>query len=264
MPSPILRELRRVLIATGYFTRVPIPAWVGWTEFELNRSARYFPLVGAGVGGIAAMALWGASLALPAALAVVISMAASLLLTGAFHEDGLADAADGFGGGYEPQRVLAIMQDSRIGSFGAAALILAMLAKFAALLSLLGTSLLSAATALVIAHAASRACALGVMATLPYVRMEGASKSKPVAESIGIAEWGAGFVLGLIPLALAVALDGVAISSAGLALAATLLVPVLAVRYFRRRIGGYTGDCLGATQQLSELAIYIALCAQFQ
>lgn len=258
----MLREWRRVLIAVGYFTRIPIPAWVGWSAFELNRSARYFSLVGAGVGTVAAMVLWGASLALTPALAVTISMAASILLTGAFHEDGLADSANGFGGGYPPERVLEIMQDSRIGTYGAVALVLALLAKFAALIDLLGMGIATAASVLVVAHAASRASALCVMASLPYVR-EGGSKAKPVAEGIGLAEWGTGLLIGLMPLALAAALGLVPPILSGLALAAALLVPVLAARYFRRRIGGYTGDCLGATQQLSELAIYLVFCAQF-
>ncbi|MGQ0699791.1 MAG: adenosylcobinamide-GDP ribazoletransferase [Panacagrimonas sp.] len=262
MSSLIRQELRRALIAVGYFTRIPIPAWVGWSAFELNRSARYFPLVGAGVGLVGATVLGLASLVLPATLAVVLSMIATIVLTGAFHEDGLADAADGFGGGYEPQRVLSIMQDSRIGSFAAVALSLVLLAKFSALVSLLGMGIGTAATVLAVAHAASRAGALGVMAALPHVRAEDSSKAKPVAEGIGPAEWGTGILLGLLPLALAVVLDRTSPGSAALALAAAVVVPVLAARYYRRRIGGYTGDCLGATQQASELAIYIAFCAQ--
>lgn len=260
--SIVRREIRRVLIALGYFTRVPIPAWVGWSALELNRSTRYFPLIGAGVGAVAALVLCGASSVLPLALAVVLSMAASVLLTGAFHEDGLADAADGFGGAREPDRVLDIMRDSRIGSFGAIALVLVLLAKFAALTALLERGAAPVAAILVIAHAASRSAALGIMATLPYLRTQGASKARPVAEGIGAVEWGAGLALGLAPLVLAIALDLLALASAALALAAGALVMVLAVRYFRRRIGGYTGDCLGAAQQLSEVAIYIAFCAR--
>lgn len=262
MKSAIKREVRRLLIATGYFTRVPIPAWVGWSADELNRSARYFPLVGMGVGLVAAGALGAAVQVLPAMPAVVLSMMASILLTGAFHEDGLADAADGFGGGYERDRVLAIMQDSRIGSFGAVALVLVLLAKFAALLELARVNLAFAMVALAIAHAASRAAALAVMAALPYVRVDGPAKAKPVAEGIGPAEWGTGLLLGALPLAMALALHAVPAEAAALVLGVSLAVPVVAVRYFRRRIGGYTGDCLGAVQQVAELAIYLALCVR--
>lgn len=256
------RELRRLLIALGYFTRVPIPAWVGWSAQGLNRAARYFPLIGVLVGSVAALVLYAASALWPAALAVPISMAASILLTGAFHEDGLADAADGFGGGYDPQRVLAIMQDSRIGSYGAIALILVLLGKFSALLALAEHGLALAAAVVVSAHAASRACALGVMAVLPYVRMEGDAKARPVAEGIGRSDWIIGLVLGAAPLALVAAMHLMPLRSVLLAILATLAVLVMAARYFRRRISGYTGDCLGATQQLAELAFYFAACVQ--
>lgn len=260
--SLLLRELRRLLIALGYFTRVPIPAWVGWSAFELNRAARYFPLVGAGVGALAALTLLLAATVLPPLLAVLLSMAATVWLTGAFHEDGLADAADGLGGGYEPARVLEIMQDSRIGSFGAVSLVLVLLGKFSALVALLEISWPTAAAVCVIAHAASRACALGVMAALPYVRQDGSSRAKPVAEGIGAAEWITGIGLGLLPGLAALGCGVVAALSTGLALLAAVIVSGIAVRYLRRRIGGYTGDCLGAVQQLAELAILIAFCAR--
>ena len=257
----LLLEYKRLLIALGYFTRVPIPAWVGWSASELNRAARYFPLIGAGVGLVAAGALWAGSPVLPTTLAVALSMAVSVLLTGGFHEDGLADSADGFGGGYTPDRVLEIMQDSRIGSFGAIALILALLTKFAALAALAGNTAL-AACVLVIAHAASRGCALAVMAALPYVRVAGSAKAKPVAEGIGAREWLTGMLIGALPLLLATALGWVGVGSALLATVFALLSTLLAMHYFRRRIGGYTGDCLGAVQQITELAIYIAFCVR--
>lgn len=258
---PLRRELRRLLIALGYFTRVPIPAGVGWSAQALNRAARYFPLIGVFVGGVATLVLYAASGLLPLTLAVLMSMAASVLMTGAFHEDGLADAADGFGGGYDAQRVLEIMQDSRIGSYGAIAMVLVLLGKFSALLALAEHSLALAAAAVISAHAASRACALGVMAVLPYVRVEGDAKARPVAEGIGGAEWITGLVVGAAPLALVAAMHLMPLRAVLLAILATLAVLVVAVRYFRRRIGGYTGDCLGATQQVAELAFYFAACA---
>lgn len=256
------RELRRLLIALGYFTRVPIPAWVGWSAEELNRSARYFPLIGAGVGVFSAAVLWTSTQALPPALAVVLAMAASVLLTGAFHEDGLADTADGLGGAAEPDRALAIMRDSRIGSFGAIALMLVLLGKYASLSALLNLSTVHALSVLVLAHAASRGCALFVMAVLPYVRPEAEARARAVAAGAGTVDCGIGIALGLVPLAAAVVLGVVDAGSAGLALLLAALVTIAAVRYFRHRLGGYTGDCLGATQQLTELAIYIAFCAQ--
>lgn len=254
-------EIRRFCIALGYFTRLPIPTWVGWSADELNRAARYFPLIGVGAGIIAATVLMAAAKLWSPAIAIVLSMTVTVLLTGAFHEDGLADSADGFGGGYTRERVLSIMQDSRIGSFGAIALILALLGKFVLLRDLSGHSLLVAATSLVIAHAASRAAALLVMAALPYAKPDESSKARPVAEGIGAHDWGIGLGIGLAPLMLALTFGAIAVSTVVAVLLAGGLTLLLATRYFRRRIGGYTGDCLGAAQQVSELAIYLAILA---
>lgn len=252
-------EIRRICIALGYFTRLRIPERIGWSANELNRAVRYFPLIGAGVGAITAIVLLAGASVSSSSFAIVLSMTASVLITGAFHEDGLADSADGFGGGYTRERVLGIMQDSRIGSFGAMALILALLGKFALLSDLSGKSLVIAATSLVIAHAASRAIALLVMVLLPYAKPDRPSKAGPVAEGIGIQEWGIGLGTGLAPLAFAGACGAIPASAAIAVLVAGGLTLLIATRYFRRRIGGYTGDCLGAVQQISELAIYLAI-----
>ncbi|WP_029891085.1 adenosylcobinamide-GDP ribazoletransferase [Polycyclovorans algicola] len=259
--SDTQRELRRAFIALGYFTRVPIPEWVGWSPDELNRAARYFPLVGVLVGAVGAISLLlGAALWTPM-VAVSLSMLVTILLTGAFHEDGLADSADGFGGGFEPKRVLAIMQDSRIGTYGALALGLALLIKFCALLALAELNLGLAALALVIAHAGSRASALSVMVWLPYARIEGATKAKPVAEGISSTEWRIGCAIAGLPLLLAWVGSPLTLLQ-GVAVMLTLLaVAWLAAKYCRRRISGYTGDALGATQQVAEIATYLVLCA---
>lgn len=261
-PDRCRTELRRALIALGYFTRVPIPAWVGWSSHELNRAARYFPLIGAAVGAVAAAVLLAGGLLWPVPVAVVLSMVSTVLLTGAFHEDGLADAADGLGGGYTRARMLDIMQDSRIGSFGALALVLALLAKFAALLELARLDPWLAAVALIVAHAGSRAVALLLMAALPYVRIDADdTKAKPVAEGIGAREWGLGLALGLAPAGLAVAAGMFTAAHLAALLGTGGLVWLAAARYFRVRLGGYTGDCLGATQQVAEIALYLALLA---
>lgn len=258
------QELRRAFIALGYFTRIPIPAWVGWADDDLNRAARYFPLVGIVVGAIAALVLMLGVSMWSSSSAVGLSMLATILVTGGFHEDGLADSADGFGGGYTPDRVLTIMQDSRIGSFGALALVLALLLKFSALVALVDVHAGLAALALVMAHAASRVAALWVMAWLPYARMDGLAKAKPVAEGIGPDEWRLGTALGLTPLLFAWWFSPLGFLQA-LAVGLTLLVVAwAAARYFRRRIGGYTGDCLGATQQVAEIAVYLALCTAWR
>lgn len=253
-----MTELKRLLIALGYFTRLPVPRWVGWSSHELNRSTRYFTVAGLLVGGFGALVLWLGLQCLPQTVAVGLSMVATLLLTGAFHEDGLADSADGFGGGWEKTQVLAIMKDSRIGSYGAITLGMALLLKFA-LLDALG---MAALVALPVIHAASRIPPLLIMAGMRYVREDDSARAKPVAQGLGVADWLTGLLLGLAPLcagvvyaaltpwrALAVVL---ALGGMGLACAA----------YFRQRIGGYTGDALGAAQQVCELTGYLTLCAQ--
>lgn len=250
-------ELRRFLIALGYFTRLPIPAWVGWSSVELNRATRYFPLVGLLVGAISAAVLWAALQFWPLPVAVLLSMAASLLLTGAFHEDGLADSADGFGGGWEKAKVLAIMKDSRIGTYGATALLLALLLKFAAL-EALGVQAL---VALPLVHAASRVPPLLIMAGMAYVREDDNTRAKPVAEGLGPAEWLTGTLLGAAPLALALGFGLLTPLRAALLVLGLALAGILCARYFRQRIGGYTGDALGAAQQVCELTGYLILCA---
>ena len=247
-----LAELRYFFTALGYFTRVPVPRWVGYEPHYLNAAARYFPLVGVLVGGVSALVYLAALHVFPASVAVLLSMAASLLITGAFHEDGLADCADAFGGAYTRENVLRIMQDSRIGAFGAIALVIALTLKWQTLAAL---PPMRAAALMVAAHAASRVSAISYLATLDYVRAEG--KAKPVAQRLrGLAlVWAA--VSGLPWLGWP---NG--FGAPDWRFAATVLVVLVVLRaamgrYFVRRIGGYTGDCLGFAQQIFELSIYL-------
>ncbi len=250
------RELGYFFGAVRFFTRLPVPAWVGHSSAALDRSTRYFPAVGLLVGAIAALVFALASLFWPATLAVLASMAATVYTTGAFHEDGWSDMVDGFGGGGrgddDKARVLDIMKDSRIGSFGAVALVMLLLAKFCALVEL---DRATVPAALVAGHALSRFCATTLLRGLDYVRDDG--KAKPLATRIGRGELalaGAAAALPLFCLPLAQALCACLFAAA-----ATLWL----ARQFKRRIGGYTGDCLGATQQLSEVAFYGGLLCSF-
>lgn len=244
----LIRQWRLLKTALVFFTRVPLML-PDYDEADLARSTRYFPLVGLLVGAFGALVFWLGDFLLPLELAVLLSMVATLLLTGAFHEDGLSDAVDGLGGGWEKEQVLTIMTDSRVGSYGAIAIVLALLIKFQAL------SHLSAAMiplALVAGHALSRFCATLVIATQSYVKPEG--KAKPLATQITPGELLVAAVFGLLPLVL---LDIRLLFA---------LVPVTLVWFWfsakiRSRIGGYTGDCLGAMQQLTEVAFYLGLLA---
>jgi adenosylcobinamide-GDP ribazoletransferase len=253
----MIRELEYFFAALRFFTRLPVPAWVGHSQQQLDQAARYFPLVGVIVGAIGALVTVATAWVLPPSLSILAGMSATVLVTGAFHEDGLADAMDGFGGGRDKGRVLAIMKDSRIGSFGAIAITLALLAKFNALAQIEvrgGRALI--VPALIAGHAVSRLAATALIGVLDYVREDDSAKSRPLARRLSAGELGIAALFGLAPcVLLARPMVWVAI---GLAAAVT----AMAARYFVHRIGGYTGDCLGATQQVAELAFYVGLlCA---
>ncbi|HSD37935.1 MAG TPA: adenosylcobinamide-GDP ribazoletransferase [Rhodocyclaceae bacterium] len=255
-----MNELRRFFLALGYFTRIPVPAWVGWAPEELNRAARYFPLAGLIVALISAVVLWLSMQVLPTSLAVLLSMALSLRLTGAFHEDGLADSADGLGGGWQREDVLRIMKDSRIGTYGAVVLGMALLTKFVALDALAARGWI-VFVALLVAHPLSRLAALVVMLALPYVREDDSSRARPVAQGVGRTELLIGVLCGLAPVVIALACGVLSMVRVAALLLVAAGVTLWWARVLRRRLGGYTGDALGATQQFVELACYLVLCA---
>ncbi len=240
------REWRLWLVALSFFTRLPVQI-ADFKEADLNYAVKYFPLVGVLVGVVAAAIYGLAILVWPMELAVLASMAATLWLTGAFHEDGLADAADGLGGGWEKEQVLTIMQDSRLGSFGAIALFLALLTKFEALAHL-SAPLLPAI--MLAGHSLSRFAAVLVIYTQPYVREQG--KAKPLATQLSRRELLLAGLFGLAPLALLA-------HQFLLALVPVALVWFWFSRKLKKRLGGYTGDCLGAMQQLCEIAFYLGV-----
>jgi adenosylcobinamide-GDP ribazoletransferase len=252
------RELEYFFAALRFFTRLPVPAWVGHSQDQLDHAARYFPLIGILIGGIGAGLTELAALALPLGVAVLLGMAATILATGAFHEDGFADSCDGFGGGWDKVQVLAIMKDSRVGSYATLGVGLILLSKWSALTEIdaaFGPPFL--ALALIAGHAVSRLAPTVLIFFLDYVRDDDSSKSKPLAQRMTSLELTFAAICGLAPCLLLPLLDML------VALAAVALTTWLAARYFLRRIGGYTGDCLGATQQVSEIAFYLGLLCSF-
>jgi adenosylcobinamide-GDP ribazoletransferase len=248
-------EFAAFFAALRFFTRLPVPGWVGHSAEQLDRAARYFPLVGILVGAIGAAVTLAAAALWPLPVAVLLGMAATLLATGAFHEDGLADSIDGFGGGWTRSDVLRIMKDSRIGSYGAIGIGLALLLKFEVLTALLGAAPPAPTffAMLVAGHAVSRFAAATLIYCLDYARDDDSSKSKPLATRMGAGELALAGLFGLAPCLFLPA------AQAAVAVGLSALVTLAAARYFVRRIGGYTGDCLGATQQLAELAFYLGL-----
>lgn len=250
------RQVELFFTALMFYTRVPCPRWIGHSEELLNKSTIYFPLIGWLVGGAAGLIYWGLSHLFPADVALLLSMVASILLTGAFHEDGFADVCDGFGGGWTQARILEIMKDSRLGTYGAAGLGLMLALKFVALRSLPPAAVVPV---LVVAHALSRATALTFIYTHDYARANEDSKAKPVAKKMSGAELLVGLAFGLLPLLAYAAWLGSPWLL--LVLLPLGLVKLYLGRFFQRWIGGYTGDCLGATQQVAEVVVYLFCCS---
>jgi len=253
-------ELRLFFLALQFLTRIPVPAWVGYRDDWLHASARHFPAVGLVVGTVAAAVLWGAAHLATATVAVLLSMVVTVWLTGAFHEDGLADTCDGLGGHVSRARALEIMKDSRIGSYGAVGLMLALALKAAALHALATRDFGAALLALPLVHAWSRAVPVALLVALRYAGDAEHTKAKPMAQQVSAG--------GLAATLLWCALAGAGAAAMGLDIEALFLVAlavavtaVLAGRWLQHRLGGYTGDTLGAAQQVAEIAAYLALGA---
>ncbi|MEA5054025.1 MAG: adenosylcobinamide-GDP ribazoletransferase [Propionicimonas sp.] len=251
-----MTEVRLLLTAVMFYTRIPVPGWVGYSEDALNRSTRYFPAIGWIVGTAVAVVIWLAGLVLPTAVAVVLGLAAGVLLTGAFHEDGFADVCDGFGGGHSAERTLAIMKDSRVGAFAAIGLVLLFGLKLTLLTDLVGRGLWQALVGLVFAHVLSRWCVVTVIRSGTYARLDATSKVRPIGKAISVGGLGVA-TLWLLPFV------GLLWPTPwwGLAVIPAFATRLLMYRWFRRRLGGYTGDCLGALQQVIEVVTLATILA---
>ena len=262
--ASVHQALRHYLLALQFFTRIPITGrlaeCVGFSPSMLRAASTHFPGVGWVVAACACSVYALLYLSLGPApatswVAAALSTAATAVLTGGFHEDGLTDVADGLGGSQERERALDIMKDSRIGAFGAMALALTLLTKLG-LLALLGQRGLSPAlAALAGAPVASRFFPLLLVRLLPYVGESARSKSKPLADSITPAQLMAAALWCVAPLAVIALGEGVLFVLLALLLSG-LSTAVLA-RWFQHRLQGFTGDCLGAVQQVAEVAFYL-------
>jgi len=251
-----MQQLRLFFIALQFFTRLPIPGWVGFQPEWLQHASRYFPLVGCVVAAVAAGVYALAALVLPAPLAAVLSTAASIYVTGAFHEDGFADTCDGLGGGMTRERVLEIMKDSRVGAYGAIGIICMLGVKCTALAMLPPTS---AIAALFLAHPLSRLAATGLIWRMDYARDQG--KAKPLAQQMHNGEFAIAAITALLPGAVLVATGLLKPAALMACVGAAALAAFWLARKFQARLQGYTGDCLGAVQQLAEVAIYLVVVA---
>lgn len=242
-------QLRLALYAVQFLTRIPVPAWVGHTPEMLARSVRYYPLVGGLIGLCGGVVFAAASLVLDPLVAAVLAVTTTVLVTGAFHEDGLADTWDGVGGGLTRERVLEIMRDSRIGTYGGVALLLSLLLRVAAL-SMLAP--LAGLLALMATHALARLMIVLVTRYVRYARAEGLAK--PVAEGIDDRD---------CAVALATTL-AICVAAGWASLLALLLAgwaAWLMLRPLLRKVGGYTGDGLGAIEQTAEVVALLVFAA---
>jgi adenosylcobinamide-GDP ribazoletransferase len=246
---PWLRGGRAAMI---FLTRIPIGGFP-FSKEDWQWSSGYFPLVGVVLGVLHATVFLLTERA-GAFAAACVAMTVGLLLTGAFHEDGLADTADAMGGTYDRTKLFEILKDSRVGSFGAVALVSVFLTK-AALFARLGHS---AALAMVVTQCVSRMPPIWLMATTPYVTQDEASKSKLVTR----ATWKQAALASLWPSVLCYAFSQLykwmSPMLVGTLAATCVVVAVLCTWRFRKRVGGITGDFLGACQQVTECALLLA------
>ncbi len=277
-----------LLLALSFFTRVPVKLFdvikldVIKPEM-LHNASRYFALVGLFIGLLTALILVLFASFLPISIAIILSMGFSLLLTGAFHEDGWADVWDGFGGGWTVEKKLNIMKDSRLGTYGAAALFFILMLKYQSLylLSLteaplflwadsseandLGANVLWTNTSsnnaflvpafsLILAHTLSRAVSTSLIYSMLYVSDDAKSKVKPLAQHLSLNS-----LLVLLITAVLVLFSLLPVLNCLVIIACLWLIRHLLVFWFNRQLGGFTGDCLGAAQQILEVAIYLVL-----
>lgn len=256
-------EARLILVAVQFLTRISVPSFSHYDPQWLHQSSRYFPAVGLLIGLLCAGVFWLSSLLFIPLVAAVISTAFGIKLTGAFHEDGLADSCDGLGGGLTRERTLEIMKDSRLGTYGVLGLVSALLLKISLLTAM---PIPVAIVALIIGHTASRLFCISLLTLLPYGGEIEHAKAKPMAQQLTPLQaiYSSGWLMLAITLVALVfpnTMQQIGIWQWLLALLLGIGATDYMRRLLRRRLDGYTGDGLGATQQLSEIAIYIGLAA---
>jgi adenosylcobinamide-GDP ribazoletransferase len=247
----VRRQLNIFLAAIMFLTRLPVGRFHVFREEDVALSSLYFPVVGALIGLAGGLALLASSF-VPPIIAVLLSMLITVCLTGGLHEDGLSDSADGLIGGQNPQRRLEIMKDSRIGAYGALALWFSLTAKLFLVQSLLAINLMIAVQAMVIAHCLGRAATVALLTCLPYARVED-SKSSSFGNKVTLRQLVPVIVFAAILSLLLLGLQG------GFCVTAGIVVTSVCGLYFKDKIGGITGDCLGAANQLVELSAYLSL-----
>ncbi|WP_188051186.1 adenosylcobinamide-GDP ribazoletransferase [Flavobacterium sp. GP15] len=256
------KEIHIFFTALMFYTRIPCPKKIDHNPDYLNKASRYFPIIGWIVGAVAFGVFSLFNYLMTVEIAVIFSMIASILVTGAFHEDGFADVCDGFGGGWTKEKILLIMKDSAIGAYGAIGVVLLFLLKFKTLSDIVSSvEIINTKYQILIllifvsAHSLSRLAAISIVFTHEYSREDATSKSKPIAQNYTWREVVGAFFFGLLPLILLAYFQWQFL----LVLVPIFITRFFMARYFQKWIDGYTGDCLGATQQVCEVVFYISI-----
>jgi adenosylcobinamide-GDP ribazoletransferase len=253
------RELQIFLTAVMFYTRIPCPKWVDHNPQFISLCTRYFPLMGWIVGGTYAGIIILSTFLFSPLISILLGIVASVLLTGAFHEDGFADVCDGFGGGWTKEKILLIMKDSRVGTYGVVGVVLIFAMKISSTLELINTfGSLPFIALLISSHSLSRLMAVTIIYSQPYAREDQDSKAKPVAMGISFSNFLIAIVFGFLPFVYFLSQSNWYF---GFVLIPMVLITFYLSRYFKKWIGGYTGDCLGATQQVNEIIFLLGVLA---
>lgn len=248
----IKKEVTYFLTALMFFTRIPIPVTLEYSEEIMNQSQKYYALIGVIIGLFNGLLFYLLQFILPIDVSLVLMMIASVLLTGAFHEDGFTDVCDSFGGGYGKEKILTIMKDSRIGAYGVIGILLLFALKWSSLNHLAQRMPHYFLLLLVIAHSSSRFFSGLMIHSRAYVTDIDQSKSKPLAQkALSKKTLLIGLTITLLPF----------LFLPNFAFLLVLPFAYLGKRYlgwyFKKHIGGYTGDCLGTVQQVTEVIVYL-------
>lgn len=253
--SMLRQEIAIFLSALMFYTRLPVPSLSNFKEEYLNQATRYFPLIGWIVGLLIVAVYEAVSAIFPKEITVLLCLIVGVLVTGAFHEDGFADVCDGFGGGWSKEKILEIMKDSRVGTFAVVGLLLLLLLKFHLLVYLSQKNIF--VQSIFFVQVMSRWFALTFVATTPYSRADELSKIKPIAKKLAAKDF---IIASMIAFTAFFLYQNWLITGVLLVL---LPLKIYLRSFFLKWIEGYTGDCLGAAQQIAEVCMYLYLVACF-
>jgi adenosylcobinamide-GDP ribazoletransferase len=247
-------------LALSFLTRIPVRLSEEIKPEMLHQASRYFALIGFFIGVFSALSYWLLAMMFPDTITVILVMAINLLLTGAFHEDGWADVWDGFGGGWSIEQKLTIMKDSRLGTYGAAALFIILMLKYQSLVALSETNAhFIVITGLILGHTLSRILATSLILSLPYVSEDSTSKVKPVAQHLSQTSFIILLSTGIIVLGFSLTFSFLTVANCIVLVVVLISLRLLLILWFKHQLSGFTGDCLGAAQQISEVCIYLTL-----